>query len=127
MIEVPELYVTVQILQNISNKLNIRNWATINRTSCDSAQWKINGNEIESNVTCNCTFENGSVCHVTRMYACFLYRKYSRIVILPLAKAMRFIYIIFIINLMFCERVEYSSWIRSPSLCMVTFSFLFIY
>ncbi|KAL9403759.1 hypothetical protein Peur_000731 [Populus x canadensis] len=57
----------VQILQNISNKLNIRNWATINRTSCDSAQWKINGNEIESNVTCNCTFENGSVCHVTRI------------------------------------------------------------
>ena len=111
MIEVPELYVTVQTLQNISNKLNISNWATINRTSCGSAQWnQINDNEIESNVTCDCTFENGSVCHVTRMYVCFLYRKYSRIVILPLAKAMIFIYIIFIINFMFCERVEYSSW-----------------
>jgi hypothetical protein len=72
MIEVPELYVTVQILQNISNKLNISNWATINRTSCGSAQWKINYNEIESNVTCNCTFENGYVCHVTNMYVFFI-------------------------------------------------------
>ncbi|KAH8518767.1 hypothetical protein H0E87_000572, partial [Populus deltoides] len=57
----------VQILQNISNKLNISNWATINRTSCDSAQWKINDNKIKSNVTCDCSFENGSVCHVTRI------------------------------------------------------------
>jgi hypothetical protein len=94
MIEVPELYVTVQILQTISNKLNIRNWTTIDQTSCDSARWKQTSidNKTQSIVTCNCTFENGSVCHVTNMYVCFLYRKYSRIVILPLAKAMIFIY-----------------------------------
>ncbi|PNT59064.2 hypothetical protein POPTR_001G385750v4 [Populus trichocarpa] len=66
MIEVPELYVTVQTLQNISNKLNISNWATINRTSCGSAQWNQTiDSKTESIVTCNCTFENGSVCHVT--------------------------------------------------------------
>jgi len=93
MIEVPELYVTVQTLQNISNKLNISNWAIINRTSCDSAQWNQTiDSKTQSIVKCNCTFENGSVCHVTSMYVCFLYRKYSRIVILPLAKAMIFIY-----------------------------------
>ncbi|KAG6793749.1 hypothetical protein POTOM_002972 [Populus tomentosa] len=68
MIEVPEMYVTVQILQNISNKLNISNWATIDRTSCDSAEWNQTiDSKTQSIVTCNCTFENGSVCHVTNI------------------------------------------------------------
>ncbi|KAG6790373.1 hypothetical protein POTOM_006526 [Populus tomentosa] len=67
--EVPELYVTVQILQNISNKLNISNWATIDRTSCNSAQWKQTSidRKTQSMVTCNCTLGNGSVCHVTNI------------------------------------------------------------
>ncbi|KAH8518778.1 hypothetical protein H0E87_000583, partial [Populus deltoides] len=56
----------VQILQNISNKLNIRNWTTIDQTSCGSAQWSQTiDSKTESIVKCNCTFENGSVCHVT--------------------------------------------------------------
>ncbi|KAJ6950017.1 LRR receptor-like serine/threonine-protein kinase [Populus alba x Populus x berolinensis] len=59
----------VQILQNISNKLNISNWAAINQTSCDSAQWKQTSidHKTQSMVTCDCTFENGSVCHVTNI------------------------------------------------------------
>ncbi|KAJ6950008.1 hypothetical protein NC651_003855 [Populus alba x Populus x berolinensis] len=67
----------VQILQNISNKLNISNWATIDRTSCDSAEWNQTiDSKTQSIVTCNCTFENGSVCHVTNMY--FLYFVFDR-------------------------------------------------
>uniref|UniRef100_A0A6M2FAU9 Leucine-rich repeat-containing N-terminal plant-type domain-containing protein n=1 Tax=Populus davidiana TaxID=266767 RepID=A0A6M2FAU9_9ROSI len=58
----------VQILQNISNKLNISNWAPINQTSCNSTQWNHTiDNKTQSIVTCNCTFENGSVCHVTNI------------------------------------------------------------
>uniref|UniRef100_A0A6N2KNT2 Leucine-rich repeat-containing N-terminal plant-type domain-containing protein n=1 Tax=Salix viminalis TaxID=40686 RepID=A0A6N2KNT2_SALVM len=60
----------VQILQNISDKLNINNWATINRTSCGMAEWwnyTTTDNNTQSIVKCNCTFENGSVCHVTNI------------------------------------------------------------
>ncbi|KAJ6966264.1 LRR receptor-like serine/threonine-protein kinase [Populus alba x Populus x berolinensis] len=58
----------VQILQNISNKLNISNWAPINQTSCNSTQWKHTiDSKTQSIVTCNCTFENDSVCHVTNI------------------------------------------------------------
>uniref|UniRef100_A0A6N2KPZ1 non-specific serine/threonine protein kinase n=1 Tax=Salix viminalis TaxID=40686 RepID=A0A6N2KPZ1_SALVM len=61
----------VEILQTISNKLKNNNWTTINRTSCDSAQWKLfisdppKNDRIQSNVTCDCTFQNNTVCHVT--------------------------------------------------------------
>ncbi|KAF9666682.1 hypothetical protein SADUNF_Sadunf16G0254100 [Salix dunnii] len=60
----------VEILQTISNKLKNNNWTTINRTSCDSAQWKSfisdppKNDRIQSNVTCLCTFQNNTVCHV---------------------------------------------------------------
>ncbi|KAJ6966275.1 hypothetical protein NC652_003983 [Populus alba x Populus x berolinensis] len=60
----------VQILQTISNKLKNKNWTTIDRTSCSSAQWKLyisdppKNDRIQSNVTCDCTFENNTVCHV---------------------------------------------------------------
>nr|TKS01985.1 putative LRR receptor-like serine/threonine-protein kinase [Populus alba] len=59
----------VQILQTISNKLNIRNWTTINQTSCGSPQWNqaSSDDKTQSIVTCNCTFEKGSVCHVTNI------------------------------------------------------------
>ncbi|KAJ6950013.1 hypothetical protein NC651_003860 [Populus alba x Populus x berolinensis] len=58
----------VQILQNISNKLNISNWAPINQTSCNSTQWNHTiDSTTQSMVTCNCTFENGSVCHVSNI------------------------------------------------------------
>uniref|UniRef100_A0A6N2LI16 non-specific serine/threonine protein kinase n=1 Tax=Salix viminalis TaxID=40686 RepID=A0A6N2LI16_SALVM len=56
----------IQILQNISDKLNINNWATIDRTSCNMAEWRNKtDHKTQSTVHCNCTFENGSVCHVT--------------------------------------------------------------
>ncbi|KAG5254847.1 LRR receptor serine/threonine-protein kinase [Salix suchowensis] len=61
----------VEILQTISSKLKNNNWTTINRTSCDSAQWKQfisdppKNDRIQSNVTCDCTFQNNTVCHVT--------------------------------------------------------------
>ncbi|KAJ7014551.1 hypothetical protein NC653_003997 [Populus alba x Populus x berolinensis] len=65
----------VQILQTISNKLKNNNWTTIDRTSCSSAQWKLyisdppKNDRIQSNVTCDCTFENNTVCHVISLYA----------------------------------------------------------
>ncbi|KAJ6966276.1 hypothetical protein NC652_003983 [Populus alba x Populus x berolinensis] len=65
----------VQILQTISNKLKNKNWTTIDRTSCSSAQWKLyisdppKNDRIQSNVTCDCTFENNTVCHVISLYA----------------------------------------------------------
>ncbi|KAJ6776165.1 hypothetical protein OIU74_000367 [Salix koriyanagi] len=60
----------VQTLQNISDKLNISNWATIDQTSCDKAEWwnyTTADNKTQSIVQCNCTFENDSVCHVTNI------------------------------------------------------------
>ncbi|KAF9666657.1 hypothetical protein SADUNF_Sadunf16G0251600 [Salix dunnii] len=59
----------VQILRNISDKLNISNWVTIDRTSCNLAQWwkQTIDDKTQSIVQCNCTFENGSVCHVTNI------------------------------------------------------------
>ncbi|KAJ6776163.1 PROMASTIGOTE SURFACE ANTIGEN PROTEIN PSA [Salix koriyanagi] len=58
----------VKILQIISDKLNIRNWTTIDQTSCNKAEWwnyNTTDNNPQSIVQCNCSFENGSVCHVT--------------------------------------------------------------
>ncbi|KAJ6298241.1 hypothetical protein OIU76_019394 [Salix suchowensis] len=60
----------LQTLQNISEKLNISNWATIDQTSCDKAEWwnyTTTDNKTQSIVQCNCTFENDSVCHVTNI------------------------------------------------------------
>ncbi|KAJ6967324.1 hypothetical protein NC652_004776 [Populus alba x Populus x berolinensis] len=57
-----------KFFKNISNKLNISNWAPINQTSCNSTQWKHTiDSKTQSIVTCNCTFENDSVCHVTNI------------------------------------------------------------
>ncbi|KAJ6776181.1 hypothetical protein OIU74_000379 [Salix koriyanagi] len=57
----------VQILQNLSDKLNISNWGTIDQNSCAKAEWwnQTIDDKTHSIVQCNCTFENGSVCHVT--------------------------------------------------------------
>lgn len=61
--------VTVEILQTIARRLNHSEW-TINRTSCGTPQWNdsIVEDDIISNVTCNCTFNNRAVCHVTQLY-----------------------------------------------------------
>ncbi|KAG5235390.1 LRR receptor serine/threonine-protein kinase [Salix suchowensis] len=56
----------VQILKTVSSKLHNNNW-TIDRTSCGSAQWNrtlLGIDKIQSNVTCDCTFVSGTVCHV---------------------------------------------------------------
>ncbi|KAI9385735.1 hypothetical protein POPTR_011G106400v4 [Populus trichocarpa] len=56
----------VQILKTISSKLQNSNW-TIDRTSCGSAQWNltiVGGDKIQSQVTCDCTFNSSTVCHV---------------------------------------------------------------
>ncbi|KAL3576558.1 hypothetical protein D5086_021841 [Populus alba] len=56
----------VQILKTISSKLQNSNW-TIDRTSCGSAQWNltiVGRDKIQSNVTCDCTFNSSTVCHV---------------------------------------------------------------
>ncbi|KAG5254842.1 LRR receptor serine/threonine-protein kinase [Salix suchowensis] len=59
--------IKIQILENISDKLNISNWGTIDQTSCAKAEWwnQTIDDKTHSIVQCNCTFENGSVCHVT--------------------------------------------------------------
>jgi hypothetical protein len=61
---------TVQILKTISSKLQNSNW-TIDRTSCGSAQWNltiVGGDKIQSQVTCDCTFNSSTVCHVISLY-----------------------------------------------------------
>ncbi|KAJ4843181.1 hypothetical protein Tsubulata_016362 [Turnera subulata] len=57
----------VQILQTISDKLNNKNWTTITRTSCGSQQWNwtiLGKDKIQSNVSCDCSFNSSTVCHV---------------------------------------------------------------
>ncbi|CAK7351859.1 unnamed protein product [Dovyalis caffra] len=67
-IEVTELCVTVQILRTISTKLNIKDWNTINRNSCGSAHLNHTTDfSTQNSVTCNCTFDDGAVCHVTNI------------------------------------------------------------
>uniref|UniRef100_M1CSF9 non-specific serine/threonine protein kinase n=1 Tax=Solanum tuberosum TaxID=4113 RepID=M1CSF9_SOLTU len=59
--------VTVKVLQTISSKLGNRYW-NVNRASCtqerDFNMTDPNYDEVFSNVKCNCSFNNGSVCHV---------------------------------------------------------------
>ncbi|KAJ9183029.1 hypothetical protein P3X46_006948 [Hevea brasiliensis] len=57
----------VEILQTISTKLKSP-WS-VTQDSCSKEEWKriISDNNILSNVTCNCSFENGAVCHVTNI------------------------------------------------------------
>ncbi|KAL1821385.1 hypothetical protein ACET3Z_016254 [Daucus carota] len=59
----------VQTLKAIATKLNIKHW-DVKSTSCSGG----GGLSVEfdipqplSNVTCDCTFSNGSVCHVTHI------------------------------------------------------------
>ncbi|XP_006346646.2 probable LRR receptor-like serine/threonine-protein kinase At1g53440 [Solanum tuberosum] len=57
----------VKVLQTISSKLGNRYW-NVNRASCtqerDFNMTDPNYDEVFSNVKCNCSFNNGSVCHV---------------------------------------------------------------
>ncbi|XP_057540982.1 probable LRR receptor-like serine/threonine-protein kinase At1g53440 isoform X3 [Amaranthus tricolor] len=60
----------VKILQIISNKLVNANWKKILPTSCNNGAqgfFKQYDTTILSNVTCDCTFNKGTVCHVTNI------------------------------------------------------------
>ncbi|KAI9083521.1 hypothetical protein K1719_034463 [Acacia pycnantha] len=61
----------VKALQAISDKLTNVNWKVTER-SCNSGDSGFNNlltssSEVTKNVTCNCTFQNGAVCHVTHI------------------------------------------------------------
>ncbi|KAJ9671369.1 hypothetical protein PVL29_025188 [Vitis rotundifolia] len=56
----------VQTLETIATRLNNRYW-NISQTSCGGG-FNVNfTSDFFSNVTCNCTFENSTVCHVTNI------------------------------------------------------------
>ncbi|RDX64120.1 putative LRR receptor-like serine/threonine-protein kinase, partial [Mucuna pruriens] len=62
--------VAVKALQAISDKLENVNWQVTERSCTDGGfggQISIN-DDIMKNVTCNCTFQNNTVCHVDNMY-----------------------------------------------------------
>ncbi|KAI9085943.1 hypothetical protein K1719_032020 [Acacia pycnantha] len=58
----------VEVLKEISSKIETLNWNMTPR-SCIDGGFKngIINEDIKSNVTCNCTFSNGTVCHVTHI------------------------------------------------------------
>ncbi|CAN1335344.1 Probable LRR receptor-like serine/threonine-protein kinase At1g53430, partial [Linum perenne] len=57
----------VEALEVISRKFQNTEWNAIRRNSCGSPEWNrtIITGDIESNVTCDCSFSSGTVCHVT--------------------------------------------------------------
>ncbi|XP_057992714.1 probable LRR receptor-like serine/threonine-protein kinase At1g53430 isoform X2 [Hevea brasiliensis] len=57
----------VEILQTIFTKLKT-SW-NVTQDSCSKPEWKLNFTDdlVSSNVTCDCSFENGNVCHVTNI------------------------------------------------------------
>ena len=62
--------VTVQTLEAIAKKLNVKHW-DVKRSSCSGGgglSVVFNISQALSNVTCDCKFNNNSVCHVTNMY-----------------------------------------------------------
>ncbi|KAH9779286.1 putative LRR receptor-like serine/threonine-protein kinase [Citrus sinensis] len=55
----------VQTLQSIFRKLNFRN-GQVNQTSCTEGSWNVTIDDSNgSNFTCDCTYSNNTVCHVT--------------------------------------------------------------
>ena len=62
----------VKILQTISDKVENLNWKVTQR-SCkgdrgfDNRKISRNEEQIIRNVTCDCSFNDGTVCHVTSM------------------------------------------------------------
>ncbi|RVX03873.1 putative LRR receptor-like serine/threonine-protein kinase [Vitis vinifera] len=65
-IEVISESVSVQILKTISTKLNYKYW-NIGQGSCSGGFNRAIDDNSYSNVTCNCTFNKGTVCHVTNI------------------------------------------------------------
>lgn len=66
----------VKILQTISDKVKNLNWR-VTQSSCqggrgfDNRKISRDEDQIIRNVTCNCFFNNGTVCHVTSVYGFF--------------------------------------------------------
>ncbi|KAH9779287.1 putative LRR receptor-like serine/threonine-protein kinase [Citrus sinensis] len=55
----------MQTLQSIFRKLNFRN-GQVNQTSCTEGSWNVTIDDSNgSNFTCDCTYSNNTVCHVT--------------------------------------------------------------
>ncbi|KAJ8451554.1 LOW QUALITY PROTEIN: hypothetical protein Cgig2_018188 [Carnegiea gigantea] len=60
----------VKALQIISGKLKNQYWKTVSPTSCDDGGTTFNktfAENILANVTCDCSFNRGTVCHVTNI------------------------------------------------------------
>ncbi|EXB54098.1 putative LRR receptor-like serine/threonine-protein kinase [Morus notabilis] len=64
----------IQVLQTISQKLELsRFWNKVNESSCNRLDVDFNNKNISSNpdirheVTCNCSYDSNTVCHVSRI------------------------------------------------------------
>ncbi|KAL1537685.1 putative LRR receptor-like serine/threonine-protein kinase [Salvia divinorum] len=58
----------VDVLQTISSKLQNTYWENVNRSSCHGGFNFTGGiRNVYSRVVCDCSFNNGTVCHVTHM------------------------------------------------------------
>ncbi|PIA33878.1 hypothetical protein AQUCO_03900020v1 [Aquilegia coerulea] len=57
----------VQILRQISSKLNIREWNVSSNSCTGEGLINIYNRTSLSNVTCDCTFNGSTICHVTRI------------------------------------------------------------
>ncbi|KAK9085792.1 hypothetical protein Sjap_026203 [Stephania japonica] len=56
----------VQTLQTIANKLSIRQWRNVDRSSCSGGRGlnETLSKDMLSNVTCDCSFNESTVCHI---------------------------------------------------------------
>jgi hypothetical protein len=71
------VYVAVKSLQAISDKLKNVKWNVTERSCIDDGGFnndKIDTeNDIVRDVSCDCNFQNNTVCHVTSMYVFSFY------------------------------------------------------
>ncbi|TXG66681.1 hypothetical protein EZV62_007956 [Acer yangbiense] len=57
---------TVQTLQTIFRKLQLRN-VEVKQSSCTDGGWNISKEKILRNITCDCSFTDNTVCHITNI------------------------------------------------------------
>ena len=68
------MYVAVKSLQAISDKLKNVNWKVTERSCIEDGGFNndnILDDDIVRKVTCDCTFQNNTICHITSMYVTF--------------------------------------------------------
>eukprot|EP01018_Ginkgo_biloba_P000737 Gb_02003 [translate_table: standard] len=60
--------IEIQALKTIAQKLGKTDW-DFNVDPCGGKSWitQESQNNFQNNVTCNCSFNNGTVCHVTNI------------------------------------------------------------